>query len=1217
MSYDLTGDGTEISWLKQRIDQLEQEVGSLPYSFPAVNDGVIVPVLNPSFGGGVGGGSTSGIDGVETDYLDEGDTSGAITITIDGNKQYVRKYTLTGNITGITINSSNLTSLFPTNLILIFEQTGSNAYTLPEVSALHPDDILSSKVIAGGETEEFEFVTYNAGGEWVLRSQHDNAILAYLDGITTTAWAGITNFAEGSKDAILGLGTQITDGVTYLLKQIDDAWAAAEGDTWSAKLVNMISTEITSVLTDFGEQFLAWWNGLEDDEDNNVVDEFFYQVKTIGEPVFRWMGDWENDTRASTTPANPTFTDLTTDDNAFHLRIIRGVVTWWGGLSSADTGFDGFFYRVKQVGEPVFGWLADWESDTRDGDTPANPTITQLISGENVVYKRVIRSVTNWWDNLPAVANASGFDLPFAYVKEWFSASTGLGAWLFDTAVEPMQTWWEAITLPSGVTDTFQNRLWYGVIGVGHGIVDSVLDIMLNDGLNSSTVPQHIDRVLDKLFETASDISDRILTSIFGNDLATDVRNGIEAIGTFWGGLTSTVQDAAEDFIEDPLGWLGDQATTITTAIFTNGNSFIDSVLDVLLDDNRNSTNAAGHIDRVWDKITGLGAPFTSAISGVVDTAVDTAIDALTFVNDSVRDWLNTYIIATARDTIDTVIGWVGDADNALEWISDTLYSGATTFVDAARQALFGGGTPSAFAESEADGQIAEGLLSGGDIAAKIGADILDAFTMFASDLGATASTTFTTLLNNIADFLTGGSSDGATIELDNLGTTSINKPLTFASVLNTSTPDYSLWRVGSNMEIRTASSGDFNVRIGGNIEFSVDGSQVLINEKMIFGTNTVPGNLEVGIGADTGRNMFFKIPSRANDKFFWEAGISSLSNELLMELDFYGLKLPQGSITGSSASEGDIWYDATNHIFKGKNNAGDVEFGGSGGGYTAATMEDFVSGLTEQTSPSLSNQLMVDVGSTVRRMTLTSLQSLIGGSTGADRDLGNLTDTEIDVALIFTGADSLADSETGLVRTSDGIIFNLSNDNDGYHFRKEGDENVIIREHRMKIPEGSTSQTGGSSSVEEGEIWYNTQINDFQGRDASGTVTFGGGGGSIDLQNVAENIHPDSNNQRLLGASTRRWATLWAYDIDLADDLKVGGNIEHTSSGNLGFFGTTPIAKDFNWGTSGSNVFYRTQIIMESDYSNGFDTTERASLANIARTVNGLIRLLDRYGFI
>ena len=906
MSYELTGDGTDFSWLRQRIDQLEQEVGSLPYQFPAVNDGVIVPALNPSFGGG--GGGSSGIDGVETNYSDEGDTSGAVTITIDGNKKYVRKYTLTGDITSITITSTNLTTLFPTDLILIFEQTLGNVYTLPTVTALHPDDILSKSVIADGETEEFEFVTYNAGSEWILKSQHDNAFLAYLDGISTTAWANIGNFAEGARDAILGLGLLVEDGITYMLKQINDVWIATPGDTWEEKLVNLISTEITSVLTNFGEQVLAWWNGLAADTSRNAVDEFFYQVQLIGEPVFRWMSDWESDTRA------PDGTD----------------------------------------------------TDAGEVDYSDPPTFSQLTTDQNAPYLRVIRSVTTWWDDLPTTISASisAFDLPFVYVKKLFNIADDLGAWLFDNVADPLKTWWEAISLPTNVDDNFQNRLWYGVIGVGHGIVDSILDIMLGDGEDSNTVAEHIERVLDKLFETAATISTRMLNAIFGEDLAADIITGIKDIGTFWNGVVGTVRTTAEALIKDPVGWLGTQASALADAVLSQGNDFIDKILDVVLDDNMDSANAGQHITRIWNKITGLGTTFTDGFSD----AIDTAVDALDLVSDDVRDWLNTNVTTPVRAGLLTLGTWLGTgADVITKVIADIpghLYNGATTFTHVVQRVLFGGinttvagwlgdqgaailvalggagdtawdwlqalglnarnfvkdissavkstldvvvgwvgtatnalswltgvlftgfNTPSAFADSAADGQIASALLSGGDITAKIGTDIIAAWDAFWVDLGNTAhgtSATLAAILDDIAGFFTGGTADSdddkADTDLNNLSSVSINTALRFADVATTTTLNARSLGMSDTgkMEIKIAASGDFHIKEGSNILFTVQnpttGGSVQVNKKLLFpkNTNTTPGDNDLGIGGNSTSDMFFKAPNTGS-RFYWES---------------------------------------------------------------------------------------------------------------------------------------------------------------------------------------------------------------------------------------------------------------------------------------------------------------------------------------------------------
>ena len=81
------------------------------------------------------------------------------------------------------------------------------------------------------------------------------------------------------------------------------------------------------------------------------------------------------------------------------------------------------------------------------------------------------------------------------------------------------------------------------------------------------------------------------------------------------------------------------------------------------------------------------------------------------------------------------------------------------------------------------------------------------------------------------------------------------------------------------------------------------------------------------------------------------------------------------------------IWYNSTTGKIRGRE-ADDVivDLGGGGSGgdsYTSATMEDFVEGLSEETSPATTDKLMLDVGTTVRKVTLARIQTLIGGSGG------------------------------------------------------------------------------------------------------------------------------------------------------------------------------------------------------------------------------------------
>ena len=1023
MSYEFAGDGTEYHQLTQRIMQLEQAFDSIPYQFPGINDGTGVAAISPSIsGGGAGGGS--GVNGVETDYIDEGDTSGDITITVDGNKKYVRKYTLTGDITSLTITSTNLTILFPTDLILIFEQTGTNEYTLPDVSALHPDTVLSQQVIVGGEIEEFEFVTYDAGTEWILKSQHDNALLAYLLNLTSAGWASLTNFAEGAKDALLGLGMAITDGVMYLWKQIDDAWEDADGDTWEAKLVNLISTQLTSVLTNFGEQIIAWWNGLEDSDDNNAVDEFFYQIKTIGAPIFEWMADWENDTRSTASDVTysdpPTFAELSTGDNAFHFRIIRGVNTWWDGLTvDSDEGFDPFFYQIKTIGEPVFKWMADWETDTRASGTPANPTFSQLTTGENVVYKRVIRGVTSWWDELgtPAEEVDSAFNLPFAYVKEWFSLADDLGAWLFDTVVEPIQTWWDDTTETGTDADnSFPARAWRGITALGDAFVEDVLEGLgtvwefFNENI-ITPVKEWWDDTEDTTTGADNTIPARVWRGIialtpFGNDIVTEVTDGLDwafdTVTETWDYIRGNVTDFGANILEG----FGSAWAYFNSNIVTPIQTWWETTADT-------ASPADDSIPaRVWRGILDLGSAFTDGISDGVSDALDTAIEGLTFVDGTIRDWINdnlnvvavraglltlgtwlgagasvigkvvtdlpgqlytgattfTHVVRgvlfgginttaagwlgaqgaavlvalngtvdaawtwlqdlgtqarsfltginnAAHSTLDTVIEWVGDAEDALTWIAGTLSAGATSLVDAAIAVLFDDKTQYVFAQDEAGTKITAELGSSGDITAKIGAEITDAWEDFWVDLGETAhgvNTSLTTILSDIADFFTGSSSssDGATVELDNLGTTSINKPLIFDLSVNAGADDdtVSISQANDDLYLKAPSGDRIYQQIAGTTIAEARSDQFKISKKLLFGNSSVPGNTETGIGVS---NNGLYMKNSGSDKIYFQSGGNSLLRISGTQVESRHL-VPQGNSLyklGDSAARWSIGY--------------------------------------------------------------------------------------------------------------------------------------------------------------------------------------------------------------------------------------------------------------------------------------------------------------------
>ena len=1119
----------------------------------------------------------------------------------------------------------------------------------------------------------------------------------------------------------------------------------------------------------------------------------------------------EDDTRSGdvTYSDPPTFEELSTGENAFHLRIIRGVSAWWDELDSTSSdGFDPLFYRIKLIGEPVFNWMSDWENDTRASGTPANPTFDQLTTGENVVYKRVIRGVTTWWDALPAVTAASGFDLPFAYLKEWFSAGSDLGAWLFTNVVTPIQTWWNA-TEKVGGTDaenTFPARVWRGIIDLGDAFADDVLE-----GLGDvwDFFDEHVITPVTEWWEATEDtttgadntIPARVWRGIidlvpFGNDIVTEVTDGLDwafdTVTETWDYIRGNVTDFGANILEG----FGSAWAYFNSNIVTPIQTWWETTADT-------ETPADDSIPaRVWRGILDLGSAFTDGISDGVSDALDTAIEGLTFVDGTIRDWINdnlnvvavraglltlgtwlgagasvigkvvtdlpgqlytgattfthvvrgilfgginttaagwledrgteiqaalgttysrlvtfgagittsasawlqargadiqtalgdawvnvnnlvteigsdaadwleeqsaeivtalgaagntawtwlqalpgsarnflTGITSTIHSTLDRIAGWVGTASTALAWISDTLYDGATTFVDAAKEALFGGGTPEAFAESEADGQITSALSSGGDITAKIGTEIKSAWDDFwegLDDVSYSANMTLTQILEGITDFFTSGSTTTddtkATKALDNLSSVSINKPLKFASVLNTPTPNYSLWRVGSNMEIRTVSTGDFNVRLGDDILFKVgtptttelpvvplivEDDGVRVNEPLVIGVNTNPGLNIRGIGADSLGYLYFKTPSVNGHWYFQNNGGS---NRTEFEILKQAIKIGEDN---NSAS------DPTGN--------GEIKRVGT-------TLKAYVGGEVKD---------FADIGG--------------GSGSGANAELSNLTDpTELNQGLSFEGgADTRVDGGAAGVGADTGndLYINVPNTFDRVRFSANGTSYTEISRYGLKLPSfPTTTEVALGGTLVPGTIWYNSTTGTIRGVVADDTIIDLSGGGSGgdsytaatmedfidglttesapstgdylmldvgsevrkvtledigvliggsggDLSAVAQDIIPNGNSY-VLGSTSNRWDSLTVRNIfatgDIScRDLEPTGIIEHTGN-QVGFFDT---------GTAYQETWNDNVTSLASAATRKAKTNDTAS--NLAGIINAILDRLEDIGLI
>ena len=486
---------------------------------------------------------------METDYSDEGDTSGAITITIDGDKKYVRKYTLTGNITSITITSSNLTALFPTDLILIFEQTAGNAYTLPEVTALHPNDILSKTVIAAGETEEFEFVTYNSGSEWILKSQHDNAFLAYLDGLGATGLAEINEWSIATKAWWFDVTDTLTGGLAGLLKGIDDAWGGATGATWQAKLVDIISSQITMVLTDFSTQFTSWWDALEDTDTG--VDGVFYDIKDKWSNVSTFIGD-----------------------------ISQGALDWLGDQATTIIGLLGDEWTdlnalLTEIGSDAGAWLEargteieaalgdTWDHLVTFGDgiiTSASAWLqargTEIEAALGTAWSNLVTFGTGITTSASAWLQARGTEIETALGTAWTTINdlateigTDAGAWLSARGTE---------------IGSALGTAWTNLKTFGAGISASASDWLEARGTEIETA---LGTAWTNLERFAGTITTNAATWLQarGSEIETALGDTWAALSTFIDGITSS--SAAK--------WLRDQFDTGVTSLGTALENFL------------------------------------------------------------------------------------------------------------------------------------------------------------------------------------------------------------------------------------------------------------------------------------------------------------------------------------------------------------------------------------------------------------------------------------------------------------------------------------------------------------------------------------------------------------------------------------------------------------------------------------------------------------------
>ena len=918
--------------------------------------------------------------------------------------------------------------------------------------------------------------------------------------------------------------------------------------------------------------------------------DFFYTIKQIGEPIFEWFADWEDDTRSTLSSQyvdsdNPTFTELISGDNEWWKRIFRGISNWWDELSSSDTGVDGFFYTIKQIGEPIFEWFADLEDDTRDSSLTYSdpPTIGQLIGTttgftSNVWWKRIIRGVTNWWDDLPetdasnfgthslfdqgfahikSFANSivepilewwegitlpdgttdnfinrvwhgisslvtisltewissltewwedldadpsleSGLDIPFAYVKKFLTSTTSVGSWFLDTVVTPIQTWWNGITLPSGTTDNFQNRLWHGITGLGHTMIDGILDNLLDDSRNSNTVVQHIDRIWDKLYANATNVVGNIQTTI---ESATEqVETALNDAGNaVWNWINVNLNtEPIRNAVNTLTSWVG-TATSIPELI---GNTLIltrDAVVTALngvgtdvwnwLNTNLNTTTIQGAINTLTTWV-GSATSIPTLIANALTLTRDQVVTALNMTGTDIWNWLNNNLnTTTVQGAINTITSWVGTATNIPELISNTF----TLTQDQIDDAL-------------------EGLT-------------------FVSE-------TITTWINT------------------NLNTTTIQ------NAVNTLTD----W-IGSATSIPTL--------IGETLTLS--GAAII--EALDDSTNEIWSNLNE-IADDVGADISVWLTSKTTDienalgaTYAWLKIVYANSREKLEQsISWFGDSVNQigtGVNTFLDAAKEILFNDLTPSAFAEgeiKASVADITTDGAIGKTINDDINEAFETFWEDTGDSL-YQAGEDLTTTLQGIA----DFLTGTSnSGANTTLSNLTSpTSINQTLIFNTASSTigGNDTTNIGAGTDGDMYFKIPSNDMFRFQINNDTKIEIKHNEVKINEplvfeNDTNGTNGTRSIGySGNDLYlkvpdtgNVRIQ--KGSDSS--IILGESSDSIDLSDIGESIIPDTSLTYNIGNSNNFWNNLYAeyvylhnsdnfiFGADTGINYRVGSNDSH-----------------------------------------------------------------------
>ena len=680
-------------------------------------------------------------------------------------------------------------------------------------------------------------------------------ILEYLNGLSVSAWNDLTNFTG----AVQNWWDESLDGVIAFLRDLDEdarnaidafvSWLGTDTDIidkiWEAlkSSYSWLEDTIADVAENVWEALKSSYTWLEDaiaDVAGNIWESLKLSYTWLEDSIADLAGNiwealkssysWLED--AISDVADSIWTDLKSSYSWLEDAISDVAGNVWESLKSSYTWLED---AIADVAGNVWGSLKSSYSWLEDAIADVAGNVWGALKSSYTWLEDAIADVAgNVWGSLKS---------SYSWLEDEISD-------VVDNITSQLGTTWTNITTAlSGITTSLS--LW--IQGRGS-------DIQTALGTNWNKLTSIISAFTFNSANAITAISGGLSTAVTSavSDAVDDIEAGVQTAIDWVADATTNIQSWWDDNTDSGIVWLQGLTSTVQNRITSAATWVVSATSNIETAISSAGTEIRSALGSNWSKLTDIINQFTfsgNTVNGIrdaLDSAVDTIADAIPQISSAVSTWLNTTLGTTGRSTLAAVSSWLGSTINTSSEIIDRILdqiiggtsgsfinrfyklvsSSATSLKNSFERLLFGGLIPSAFAESEADGQITASIssTSSGSIGGKINTALNDILTA----AGEATQNTLASITTAIGNLFSSSSTSGANTNLSNLGSNvAINKPLTFGSSINTSGTDGTKsigYDTNGNLWLKTKSTGnDLRFTSAGVTFFRVHGKSIFL----------------------------------------------------------------------------------------------------------------------------------------------------------------------------------------------------------------------------------------------------------------------------------------------------------------------------------------------------------------------------------------------------